>query len=176
MPRRGKQTRARLAGAVLVLAAASCRPAPHAVPLAVDAGLLVRPSAPPQIAFGLPSGWVVSAGADGVVRASSPRGQPVLRAEVQRGVGLPTPATLRRGFLEGLRHLRERTDSVTEAPGFIAMRFVLAEPDGGSAETEALLSATTVGEDTFLCATLRGATHEELDVVQAACESAGQSH
>jgi hypothetical protein len=117
---------------------------------------------------------VVSTGADGVVRASSPRGQPVLRAEVQRGLGLPTPETLRRGFLGGLRHLRERTDSVTEAPGFIAVRFVLAEQDGGSPDTEALLSATAVGEDTFLCATLRGATHEELDAVLAACQSAGQ--
>lgn len=126
------------------------------------------------MAFGLPADWVVSTGADGVVRASSPRGQPVLRAEVQRGVGLPTPATLRRGFLEGLRRLRPRTDSVIEAPGFIAMRFVLAEPDGGSPETEALLSATAIGEDTFLCATLRGATHEELDVVLAACQAAGK--
>jgi hypothetical protein len=117
---------------------------------------------------------VVSTGADGVVRASSPRGQPVLRAEVQRGLGLPTAETLRRGFLGGVRHLRERTDSVTEAPGFNAMRFVLAEQDGGSPDTEALLSATAVGEDTFLCATLRGATHEELDAVLAACQSAGQ--
>jgi hypothetical protein len=123
----------------------------------------------------LPSGWVVSTGADGVLRASGPRGQPVLRADVQRGVGLPTPATLRAGFLGGLRHLRARSDSLTEAPGFIAMRFVLGEPDGGAPDTEALLSATALGEDTLLCASLRGATHEELDAVQAACQAAGKA-
>jgi hypothetical protein len=110
-----------------------------------------------------------------VVRASSPRGQPVLRADVQRGVGLPTPETLRTGFLGGLRHLRERADSVTEAPGFIAMRFVLAEPDGGAGDSEALLSATALGEDTLLCASFRGATHEELDALQTACQGAGSA-
>jgi hypothetical protein len=115
---------------------------------------------------------VVNAGADGVVRASGPRGQPVLRAEVQRGVGLPTATTLRTGFLGGLSHLKERTERVSEAKGFIAMRFVLAEPDGGAPDTEALLSATELGEDTLLCATLRGATSEELDVVLAACQAA----
>lgn len=161
-----------MAGAALALGVLACRPASSSAPL--DAGLQgARPLAPPTVALNLPTGWVVSTGADGVVRATSPRGQPVLRADVQRGVGLPTPATLRTGFLGGLRHLRARTDSVTEASGFIAVRFVLAEPDGGAPDTEALLSATALGEDTLLCATLRGATPEELDAVQAACQAAG---
>jgi len=134
-----------------------------------------RASTPPQISLNLPSGWVVTAGADGVVRASGPRGQPVLRAEVQRGVGLPTQATLRTGFLGGLRHLRERSESLVEAPGFIAVRFLLGEPDAGGAETEAMLAATALGEDTLLCASLRGATREELDVVQAACQAVGNA-
>jgi hypothetical protein len=138
----------------------------------VDAGPSVRPSAEAQLPLTLPSRWVVNAGADGVVRASSPRGQPVLRAELQRGVGLPTVETLRQGFLGGLSQLKERSTSVTEAKGFIAVRFVLGERDGGAQETEALLSATALGEDTLLCATLRGATGEELDAVQAACQSA----
>ena len=171
MPRRGKHERARLAGTALALLTVACRPAP--APSLMDAGPAARATAPPQTPFSLPPEWVVSTGADGVVKASSPRGKPVLRAEVQRGLGLPTPATLRSGFLGGLHHLRERSDSVAEAPGFIAMRFLLAEPDGGTADTEALLSATAIGEDTFLCASLPGATHEELDVVQAACQSAG---
>jgi hypothetical protein len=158
-----------------MLAIAGCRPAQHATSVP-DAGVPVRPVVPsPQLQLNLPAGWVVNAGADGVVRASSPRGQPVLRAEVQRGVGLPTPTTLRTGFLEGLRHLRERSESLTEHPGFIAMRFVLGEPDGGAPETEAMLSATALGEDTLLCASQRGATHEELDVAQSACQSAGTS-
>jgi hypothetical protein len=120
----------------------------------------------------LPSAWTVTPGADGVVRASSPRGQPVLRAEVERGVGLPTAATLRSGFVSGLRHLRRRSESVTERPGFIAMRFLLGDPDGGPQDSEALLSATLLGEDTLLCSTLRGATREELDAVLAACQGA----
>ena len=99
----------------------------------------------------------------------------MLRAELQRGLGLPTADTLRTGFLGGLRRLRERSESVTEAPGFIAVRFVLGEPDAGPSETEAMLAATALGEDTLLCASLRGATHEELDVAQTACEAAGNA-
>lgn len=157
---------------MLVLATLAC-PKPPPAQVVVDAGVLpVRTTLLPQLPLNLPDSWVVNAGADGVVRASGPRGQPVLRAEVQRGVGLPTASTLRTGFLGGLSHLRETSESLTEAPGFIAMRFVLAEPDGGAADTEALLSATTLGEDTLLCATLRGATREELDVVLSACRSA----
>jgi hypothetical protein len=164
-----------VAGAALALAVLGCRPASPSAPL--DAGLQAqtRTTSPPPVVLSLPSGWVVSTGADGVVRASSPRGQPVLRADVQRGVGLPTAATLRTGFLGGLRHLRSRSDSLTESPGFIAMRFVLGEPDGGAPEAEALLSATALGEDTLLCASLRGATHEELDALQAACHAAGNA-
>ncbi len=158
---------------MLLLVTFGCRPAGPAL-ATLDAGGQPRASAPPPIALNLPPGWVVTAGADGVVRASGPRGQPVLRAEVQRGVGLPTPATLRTGFLGGLLQLRERSESVVEAPGFIAVRFVLAEPDaGGGADTEALLSATALGEDTLLCASLRGATHQELDLVQTACQAVG---
>jgi len=114
----------------------------------------------------------LTAAADGTVRASSPRGQVVLRAELERGVGLPTAATLRSGFLGGLRRLRGRSESVVEAPGFVAMRFVLFDPDGGAGEPEALLSATALGEDTLLCSSLRGATPAELTVILAACQSA----
>jgi hypothetical protein len=171
VPRRGKATGAHLAGAVLALASVGCRPGQPSL-LVVDAGVQVRAVAPPQLPLNLPPGWVVTAGSDGVVRASSPRGQPVLRAEVQRGVGLPTANTLRTGFLGGLRHLRERSENLTASPGFIAMRFVLGEPDGGAPETDALLSATALGEDTLLCASLPGTTREELDAVQAACQSA----
>lgn len=173
MSTRGEPEGARLFGAGLALLLSACRPpAPNAPP---DAGLPPKVAASSQVALSFPSGWVENAGADGVVRASSPRGLQVLRAEVQRGVGLPTAATLRTGFLGGLRHLRERSDSVSEAPGFIAMRFVLGEPDAGGQDTEALLSATALGEDTLLCATLRGATREELDAVQAACQAAGSA-
>jgi hypothetical protein len=173
VPRRASPPLAPLAFAFLALATLGCqRKGSPPVLAVVDAGVPVRPAPAPQLPLSLPDSWVVNAGADGVVRASGPRGQPVLRAEVQRGVGLPTPDTLRTGFLGGLSHLKERSESVSEAPGFVAMRFVLAEPDGGAPDTEALLSATGLGEDTLLCATLRGATPEELDVVLGACQGA----
>ncbi len=165
-----------MAAVVLALASLGCpQPGATAVRPPADAGLAAHLAAPPQISLDLPAGWVVATGADGVVRASSPRGQPVLRAELQRGLGLPTAATLRAGFLGGLQHLRERSESVAQRPGFIAVRFFLGEPDGGPVETEALLAATALGEDTLLCASLRGATAEELDVAQAACQSAGSA-
>jgi hypothetical protein len=170
--RRSQSFGGRAAGAALALAMLGCRPASSSAPLDAGVQAQTRAASPPPVGLILPAGWVVNTGADGVVRASSPRGQPVLRADVQRGVGLPTPETLRTGFLGGLRHLRSRSDRLTEAPGFIAMRFVLGEPDGGPPETEALLSATSLGEDTLLCASLRGATHEELDALQAACQAA----
>jgi hypothetical protein len=169
VPRHGTPAVAPLLAAALALSVVGCPAAPKVAP--VDAGAAPKAAAPPAAALTLPTAWVVSTGADGVVRATSPRGQPVLRAEVQRGVGLPTEETLRTGFLGGLRHLRERSDRVVHAPGFIAMRFVLSEPDAGAEDTEALLSATALGEDTFLCASLRGATAEELDAVQAACQA-----
>ncbi|MGO9829372.1 MAG: hypothetical protein ACLPJH_04480 [Myxococcaceae bacterium] len=164
-----------MAAVVLALASLGCPQGATPVRPPADAGLTAHPAAPPQISLNLPDGWVVATGADGVVRASSPRGQPVLRAELQRGLGLPTAATLRAGFLGGLQHLRERSESVAQQPGFIAVRFFLGEPDGGPVETEALLAATALGEDTLLCASLRGATAEELDVAQAACRSAGSA-
>jgi hypothetical protein len=138
-----------------------------------DAGSPSRPSAPPQVTLPFPPGWTVTTAPDGVLRATGPRGQVVLRAELQRGVGLPTPETLRSGFVSGLRHLQARSEMLTEAPGFIAVRFLLAEPDGGSPDVEALVSATGLGQDTLLCATLRGATREELDAVLSACRAAG---
>ncbi|HXX30045.1 MAG TPA: hypothetical protein VEJ89_04950 [Myxococcaceae bacterium] len=166
---RGTSLAAGLLG--LIVLCAACRPGRET--RAVDAGLPARPTAPPpQIALPLPPGWTVTAAADGTVRASSPRGQVVLRAELERGVGLPTAATLRSGFLGGLRRLRGRSESVVEAPGFVAMRFVLFDPDGGAGEPEALLSATALGEDTLLCSSLRGATPAELTVILAACQSA----
>jgi hypothetical protein len=164
---------ARLAGPPLLLLLVACRsggPAPRP-----DAGSGPRLAPPPPIALALPAGWAVAVGADGVVRASGPRGQPLLRAEVERAVGLPTADTLRTGFVGGLRHLRPRSETVTERPGFIAVRFVLAEPDGGAPDAEALLSATALGDDTLLCATLPGATREELDAVLAACQAAGSA-
>jgi hypothetical protein len=162
-----------LAGVALALLA-GCPSVPPAQ-VVLDAGATPHAAGPPPLPLSLPSGWLVNAGADGVVRATGPRGQPVLRAEVQRGVGLPTAATLRTGFLGGLRTLKERSEQLTEAPGFIALRFVLVEADAGPSGppgTEALLSATALGEDTLLCASLREASHAELDVVQAACQAA----
>ncbi|HMK74360.1 MAG TPA: hypothetical protein VK454_13525, partial [Myxococcaceae bacterium] len=107
---------ARLAAAALVAFLAACPPAP--APRTIDAGPPVRTSAPPQLLLPFPAGWTVSTGADGLIRAVSPDGRPVLRAEVQRGLGLPTAATLRSGFLGGLRHLQSRSELVTESPGF----------------------------------------------------------
>ncbi len=163
-----------MAAVVLALASLGCSGRTPARP-PLDAGAPAHPPAAPQITHNHPAARVVAAGADGVVRVSSPRGQPVLRAELQRGLGLPTAATLRAGFLGGLQHLRERSERVAESPGFIAVRFFLGEPDGGAVQTEALLAATALGEDTLLCASLRGATPEELDVAQAACQAAGSA-
>jgi hypothetical protein len=50
----------------------------------------------------------------------------------------------------------------------------VAEPGDAGSEQEVFLSATALGSDTLLCASLRGATEATLDVIERVCRSAGE--
>jgi hypothetical protein len=123
----------------------------------------------------VPSGWSVVTGGDGTLRVSDSPGHPVLRAEIRSGMGLPTPETLRSGFTEGLRRWRVRKAQAVEEPGYVAVRLLVVEPgDAESKQEEVLLSATALGTDTLLCASLRGASGSALAVIERICRSAGE--
>jgi hypothetical protein len=87
-------------------------------------------------------------------------------------VGLPTAETIRSGFTEGLRKLRVRRSSATEEPGYVALNLVVGEPPDASVDEGVYLSATRLGDETLLCASVRGATTAELEVVERACRGA----
>ena len=98
-----------------------------------------------------------------------------MRAELRRGMGMPTAESMRSGFTEGLKRLRVHRSTVVETPGYVALRLYVGEPaaDAGS-DQEVYLSATSLGEDTLLCASMRGATAAELELAEHACRSAGE--
>jgi hypothetical protein len=147
-------------------------PRPHpAVTPSEDGGVpVVRPSGLLQV----PSGWSVVTGGDGTLRVTDGPGHAVLRAEIRSGMGLPTPETLRSGFTEGLRRWRVRKSQAVEDPGYVSVHLVVAEPGDGGSEQTVFLSATALGTDTLLCASLRGASDAALEVIERICRNAGE--
>jgi len=113
-------------------------------------------------------------GGDGTLRVLDTPGHAVLRAELRSGMGLPTPETLRTGFGEGLRRWKVRKSEAVEEPGYVSVRLLVAEPGDAGTEQEVFLSATALGTDTLLCASLRGASDAALDVIEHVCRNAGE--
>lgn len=147
-----------------------CTRTPHPVAAREDGGPAVaRPSGLLQV----PSGWSVVTAGDGTLRVSE-SGHVVLRAEIRSGVGMPTPETLRSGFTEGLRRWRVRRTQSIDEPGFVAVRLVVTEPADGGPDQEVFLSATALGSDTLLCASLRGASPATLDAIERICRGAAE--
>ena len=156
--------------AVAVATLAGCPRTPHPVAVREDGGVaLVRPSGLLQV----PSGWTVVTGGDGTLRVSDTPGHAILRAEIRSGMGMPTPETLRSGFTEGLRRWKVRKSQAVEDPGYVSVRLVVAEPGDAGTEQEVFLSATSLGTDTLLCASLRGAPPALLDTIAHVCRAAG---
>jgi len=58
----------------------------------------------------------------------------------------------------------------------VSVRLLVAEPGDAGTEQEGFLSATALGTDTLLCASLRGASDEALDVMEHVCRNAGDRH
>jgi hypothetical protein len=148
------------------------RPHPVATPTEDGGVQVARPSGLLQVQ--VPSGWTVVTGGDGTLRVSDSPGHAVLRAELRSGMGLPTPETLRSGFTDGLRRWKVRKSQAVEEPGYVSVRLQVAEPGDAGTEQEVLLSATALGTDTLLCASLRGASDEALDAIERICRNAGE--
>ncbi len=149
-----------------------CTRAPHPVAVREDGGVAaVRPSGLLQV----PNGWSVVPAGDGTLRVFDTPGHAVLRAEIRSGMGMPTPETLRSGFTEGLRRWRVRRSQAVEEPGYVAVKLLVAEPGDGGTEQEVLLSATALGTDTLLCASLRGISPAVLETIAQVCRGAGEA-
>ena len=88
-------------------------------------------------------------------------------------MGLPTPETLRSGFTEGLRRWKLRKSQAVEEPGYVSVRLVVSEPGDAGSEQDVFLSATALGTDTLLCASLRGASDAALETIARICRAAG---
>ena len=110
---------------------------------------------------------------DGTLRVSDGPSHAVLRAELRSGMGMPTAETLRSGFTEGLRRWKVRKTRAVEGAGFVAVRLVVSEPGDAGSDQEVLLSATALGTDTLLCASMRGAATATLDTIEHICRAAG---
>ncbi len=148
-----------------------CSRTPPPVTVREDGGVAaVRPSGLLQV----PQGWSVVTGGDGTLRVLDTPGHAVLRAEIRSGMGVPTPETLRSGFTEGLRRWRVRKAQAVEEPGYVAVRLLVVEPGDAGTEQEVFLSATALGTDTLLCASLRGASAATLEVIEQVCRGAGE--
>jgi hypothetical protein len=121
----------------------------------------------------LPSGWSALVAADGSFQAGPP-GQPVLRVDVRRGEGATMPsvealtASIRQQFSEFQVSLDQKEGDEQVALVRITLSPKLA--DGGlGPHGPALLGARRVGDDLFLCATLPGASTEEVRLATEAC-------
>lgn len=148
-----------------------CTRTPPPVAVREDGGVaVVGPSGLLQV----PQGWSVLTVGDGTLRVSDSPGHAVLRAEIRSGMGVPTPETLRSGFTEGLRRWRVRKAQAVEEPGYVAVRLLVVEPGDAGTEQEVFLSATALGTDTLLCASLRGASAVTLEVLEQVCRGAGE--
>ena len=152
--------------AVAAGALAGCPRTPPTVAVPEDGGV---PPVRPSVLLQLPSGWSMVTAGDGTLRVSDAPSHAVLRAELRSGMGMPTAETLRSGFTEGLRRWKVRRTRAVEAPGFVAVRLVVSEPGDAGTDQEVLLTATALGTDTLLCASIRGASLATLDTIEHVC-------
>lgn len=121
----------------------------------------------------LPPGWSALVAADGSFQAGPPD-KPVLRVDVRRGEGakMPSLEELAESIRAQFSGFQVSLDQEEGDEHIALVRITLAPvlADGGlGPHAPALLGARRVGEDLFLCATLPGASAEEVRLATEAC-------
>lgn len=121
----------------------------------------------------LPQGWSALVAADSSFQAGPPD-RPVLRVDFRRGEGdhLPSVEELTRSIREQFSEFQVSLDQEEGDENVTLVRITVAPKltDGGlGPHGPALMGARRVGEDLFLCATLPGATGEEVRLATEAC-------
>ncbi|AGC49381.1 putative lipoprotein [Myxococcus stipitatus DSM 14675] len=121
----------------------------------------------------LPEGWSAQLTSDDSLQAG-PSGRPVLRVDVRRGQGeqLPTVEKLVERVREESKNFEISLDQEEQKERYSLLRVTLAPKlaDGGvGLQSPALFGARRVGDDLFLCATLSGASAEDVRLATEAC-------
>jgi hypothetical protein len=134
--------------------------------------------APPGMRSGvkvpLPDGWSAQVAPDDSFQAGPP-GQPVLRVDLRRGEGqqLPTAEQLVDRVREELKGFELSLDQEEEEKDSYSLLRITMAPklaDGGvGAQAPAFFGARRVGGDLFLCASLPGASPEDVRLATEAC-------
>ncbi|MBE4752195.1 hypothetical protein G4177_28930 [Corallococcus sp. ZKHCc1 1396] len=163
----------RVAGLVTLALLTGCRgcqdEAPSSGSLTEDAGLRSGVKVP------LPPGWSAQVATDGSFQAGPP-GRPALRVDLKPGQGeqMPSSEKLADTVREQMKHFTLSLDQEEDTASFSLLRVTLAPtlPDGGvGPEAPAFYGARRVGEDLFLCASLPGASTEEVRLATEACRT-----
>ncbi len=124
----------------------------------------------------LPDGWSAQVAPDDSFQAGPP-GQPVLRVDLRRGQGeqLPSAEDLVTRAREELKNFELSLDQEEEQPDAWSLLRVTMAPklaDGGiGAHAPAFFGARRVGPDLFLCASLPGASPEDVRLATEACRN-----
>jgi hypothetical protein len=149
---------------------------------AVDAGAAEaqaeeRPPAPPSVVgvrVETPPGWRSFPGEDGSIRAGPASGA-VLRLDRQprAAASFPSPAALREGLGKSLKGVRLERVEEEEGEGLSLVFFEVVAGGGdagGSVRAQpGFVGARVVGNDYFLCASLPGATPDQVRAAAGVC-------
>jgi len=121
----------------------------------------------------LPEGWSAQVAPDESFQAGPP-GRPVLRVDLRRGDGeqMPSVDALAERVRDELKDFELSFDQEEETERYSLLRITLAPQlaDGGvGLEAPGFFGARRVGNDLFLCASLPGASPEEVRLATEAC-------
>ncbi|QSQ21508.1 hypothetical protein JY651_41045 [Pyxidicoccus parkwayensis] len=121
----------------------------------------------------LPDGWSGQVASDDSVQAGPP-GRPVLRVDLRRGQGAKKPSAdeLADRVRAELKGYEVSLDQEEETEGYTLLRVTMAPKlaDGGlGLQTPGFFGARRLGDDLFLCASLPGASPEEVLAATEAC-------
>jgi hypothetical protein len=169
--------RGQAAALVLAAVALGC-PRKQEEPAPPEAGTAPAQGASTQragVKVPLPPGWTAQVAADGSFQAG-PLGHPVLRVDIRPGQGaaLPSDEALLRSLREPFRdfELSVQQQESSEHLTVLQVRLAPRLEDGGvGPESSALLGARRAGGDLFLCASLPGASEEEVRLAAEACRA-----
>jgi hypothetical protein len=124
----------------------------------------------------LPDGWSAQVAPDESFQAGPP-GRPVLRVDLRRGQGeqLPSVDALADRVREELKGYELSLDQEEEEPGGYALLRITFAPkfaDGGvGVQAPGFFGARRVGSDLFLCASLPGASPEDVRLATESCRN-----
>ncbi len=123
----------------------------------------------------LPPGWSAQPEEDGSLRFGPPQ-HPVLRVDLRAGEGeaLPSGEALTAQLARAFEGFVRSDEQLEEGEDFVLVRVKLAPrlADGGVGEAHpAFFGARRVERDLFLCASLPGASADEVREAAAACQA-----